>query len=150
MTTWFADLDAVRRAVGSAFGPSDPLTIDQRSIDDFAALTNDHQWVHVDVERATAGPYSGTIAHGFLTVSLITPLVRSLWDVCDQTSVNYGFDRVRLLAPVPSGAAVAARCEIAETREKPGGLLVRTDVTVSSSESAVCAAQWWVYYPEEK
>ena len=98
-------------AVGSDFGVSDWVTVDQDRIDAFADATGDHQWIHVDVERArTESPYRSTIAHGFLTLSLIPALSKANYRVDNaKMGINYGLNRVRFLAPVPAGSRVRVR-----------------------------------------
>jgi acyl dehydratase len=100
--------------VGREIAVSDWVTIDQQRIDQFAAATGDHQWIHVDAQRAAATPYGGTIAHGFLTLSLIAGLRMNCLQITDATmSVNYGLNRVRFPAPVPVGGRVRARFALA-------------------------------------
>lgn len=115
--------------VGRDFGTSAPVLVDQARIDHFAHCTGDNQWLHVDPERArTEGPFSTTIAHGMLTLSLV-PAAQFELNVFpkDATSIlNYGFDKVRFLAPVPSGTAVVLRVELVEVEVKqPGRYLLR-------------------------
>ncbi|MDM0033757.1 MaoC family dehydratase [Variovorax sp. J22P271] len=122
-------LAALKAHVGHDFGHSAPTLLDQRRIDSFAGCTGDSQWIHVDVDRArTQGPFGHTIAHGLLLLSLI-PAAHFELNVypADASGVlNYGFDRVRFLAPVPSGSYVRLQVELAEVSEKqPGQWLVR-------------------------
>ena len=126
-------VETLAEHVGHDFGLSTPIVLDQPRIDDFAQCTGDRQWIHVDVERArSAGPFGGTIAHGLLTLSLI-PAVQYELGVYppDAASVlNYGFEKVRFLAPVPAGKAIATRVELAAVEAKgPGRYLVRTTNT---------------------
>ncbi|GAA2749387.1 MaoC family dehydratase [Amnibacterium kyonggiense] len=103
-TTTLAELPGL---AGTEIGTSDWLEIDQARIDRFADATDDHQWIHVDPARAADGPFGGTIAHGFLTLSLFIPLWSGLLEVTDATTlVNYGLDRVRFTSPVPAGSRV--------------------------------------------
>ncbi|WP_370326764.1 MaoC family dehydratase [Euzebya sp.] len=112
-------------------GVTDWVTVDQDMIDLFADATRDHQWIHVDHEKATAGPFGQTIAHGFLTVSLLPELLSQLLEVPDtKMGVNYGMDRLRLTAPVPSGASIRARGKVLGVERKGEGLLVRTEMTI--------------------
>ncbi len=112
-------------------GVTDWVQIDQAMIEQFADATRDHQWIHVDHEKAAAGPFGGTIAHGFLTVSLLPELLGQLMTVeGSQMGVNYGMDRLRLTSPVPSGARIRARGRILETEPKGQGILVRTEMTI--------------------
>ncbi|MEV0546093.1 MaoC family dehydratase [Nocardia salmonicida] len=131
MTTDFADFDAVRAAVGTELGPSEWVTIDQRRIDLFAEATGDHQWIHVDAERAAAGAYGTTIAHGLLTLSLIVPMTQQIMSVsAANVGINYGFDRVRFLTPVPVDSRIRAHLTLAEVTEVPGGVQIHRHVTV--------------------
>jgi acyl dehydratase len=112
-------------------GASDWLQVTQEMIDGFADATLDHQWIHVDAQRAAEGPFGTTIAHGYLTLSLLPVLVGGLLEVPDATmGVNYGLDRLRLTSPVRSGERVRARAHLIETEPKGGGLLCRVEVTV--------------------
>ncbi len=131
MTTDFADFDAVRAAVGTELGPSEWVTIDQRRIDLFAEATGDHQWIHVDAERAAAGAYGATIAHGLLTLSLIVPMTQQIMSVsAAKVGINYGFDRVRFLTPVPVDSRIRAHLTLTEVTEVPGGVQIHRHVTV--------------------
>jgi acyl dehydratase len=112
-------------------GVSAWLEVTQTMIEGFADATLDHQWIHVDAERAAAGPFGTTIAHGYLTLSLLPVLVGGLLEVPDAAmGVNYGLDRLRLTAPVSSGARVRARAKLTDTEPKGGGLLCRVEVTI--------------------
>lgn len=94
-------------AEGDVLGTSDWIEIDQARIDGFADATGDHQWIHVDPERAAGGPFGATIAHGFLTLSLLPPLLNQLYRVDNvRMAVNYGLDKVRFMAPVPVGSRI--------------------------------------------
>ncbi|WP_194824839.1 MaoC family dehydratase [Nocardia sp. XZ_19_231] len=131
MTTDFADFDAVRAAVGTELGPSEWVTVDQRRIDLFAEATGDHQWIHVDAERAAAGTYGTTIAHGLLTLSLIVPMTQQIMSVsAAKVGINYGFDRVRFLTPVPVDSRIRAHLTLTEVTEVPGGVQIHRHVTV--------------------
>jgi acyl dehydratase len=112
-------------------GVTEWRTISQENIDMFADATDDHQWIHVDPERAAAGPFGTTIAHGYMTLALLPSLVSELLAVSDGVmGVNYGIDRLRLTAPVPSGSRVRAKGRVLDAGPKAGGLLYRVDVTV--------------------
>jgi acyl dehydratase len=122
------DLDA---AVGQTLGPSDWLTIDQQRIDLFAEATDDRQWIHVDPARAAAGPYGSTVAHGYLTLSLLPALVDDVLDYAGwPAKLNYGSDKVRFPAPVPVGSRLRASVEVAAVRDVPAGIQVVNRVTV--------------------
>lgn len=107
-------LERLQPLAGTEIGVSDWLTIDQDRIDGFANATQDHQWIHVDRDRAAQGPFGTTIAHGFLTLSLVVALTSDLEiDVGEpKMGINYGLDRVRFITPVPSGSRVRARVEL--------------------------------------
>ncbi len=115
-------LDALRAAVGATLGPSPWLSIDQARIDAFAAVTGDHQWIHVDPVRAKDTPFGSTIAHGYLTLSLCNYFLPQLLSVRGVSmGVNYGADRVRFPAPVRVGSRVRGRGEIVDCVDVPGG-----------------------------
>src|ERR1700739_4909083 len=118
----FADLDELRTAAGQVLGPSDWITVDQAQIDAFADATGDHQWIHVDPERAATGPFGTTIAHGFLTLSLMPVMLENLYRVDGvRMGVNYGLNKVRFPAPVPVDSRLRASAEIAEVGDVAGG-----------------------------
>ena len=123
-----AELDA---AAGQHLGHSSWLTIDQGRIDLFAEATGDHQWIHVDPERAASGPYGSTVAHGYLTLSLVPALVAEVLDYSGwPAKLNYGSDRVRFPAPVPVGSRVRAGVDMLAVLDVPAGVQVRSRVTV--------------------
>jgi acyl dehydratase len=141
----FNGVDELRAAVGSRLGVSDWMTVDQGRIDLFADATDDHQWIHVDEERAAAGPFGGTIAHGFLTLSLLPVLVGQVFTVeGTKMGVNYGLNRVRFTAPVPVGSKVRAAVELTDVSDVSGGVQLTTTVTVEieGSERPALVAQW--------
>ncbi|MFK8845718.1 MaoC family dehydratase [Streptomyces sp. Ac-502] len=140
----FGSLDALRNAVGEDLGTSDWLEIDQKRIDLFADATGDHQWIHVDPERAASGPFGTTIAHGYLTLALLPALVPQLLRVDNvKMGINYGVDKVRFPAPVPVGSRVRATARIAGVTEVSGGVQLATTVTVEreGGEKPVCVAE---------
>jgi acyl dehydratase len=141
----FNGVDELRAAVGSQLGVSDWVTIDQSHIDTFAEATGDHQWIHVDEERAKAGPFGSTIAHGFLTLSLLPVLVGQTYRI-DGTKmgVNYGLNKVRFTAPVPVGSKVRGNVELLDLADVTGGVQMTTKVTVelSGSERPALVAEW--------
>ena len=109
----FAGLAELANAVGAELGPTEWLEVDQRRVDQFADATDDHQWIHVDPDRAGEGPYGGTIAHGLLTLSLLPRLMHDLYRVDGVAmAINYGFNKVRFITPVPVGARVRAHSRI--------------------------------------
>src|SRR4029079_1758492 len=134
-----ASLDDIRARAGNEVGVSSWLTIDQARIDAFADATDDHQFIHVDPNAAASGPFGGTIAHGFLTLSLLSRMAAESMLVPDgvKMAVNYGFDRVRFLAPVRSGKRVRGRFTLDSIEEKaPGQWLLRHTVTVEIEDEA--------------
>jgi acyl dehydratase/putative sterol carrier protein len=113
------------------FGASKWVTVDQRQIDLFAEATGDHQWIHVDPEAAKAGPFGGTIAHGYLSLSLLPVLLSDVINVSDQRmGVNYGIDRVRFTSPVPSGSEVRAHARLLSAEPKGDGILYKVGVEI--------------------
>jgi acyl dehydratase len=140
----FSDLDELRAAVGSTLGPSDWIAVDQAQIDGFADATGDHQWIHVDPQRAAAGPFGATIAHGFLTLSLVPVLLQGLYKIENvKMAVNYGLNRVRFPAPVPVHSRLRASAEVAEVQEVQGGLqiVMKTTIEREGGEKPVCVAE---------
>lgn len=126
-----AALDALPALAGADLGTSGDRLVDQASIDAFAAITGDAQWIHTDPERASA--VGGTIAHGLLVLSFVAGFWGDLLEVPDATrALNYGLDRVRFLAPVPVDATVRMRASVAEVLERPDGVRVSLDVAVES------------------
>ena len=118
--------------VGKQLGPSDWMTVDQKMIDKFAEATGDHQWIHVDVERAKKEmPGGKTIAHGYLTLSLVPRLAATLMRVKKRSrGVNYGSNKVRFITPVQAGARIRLRQRIANVEEIPGGVRITSQMTV--------------------
>lgn len=142
--TIFHSLDELRAAVGREFGPSDWLEVDQKRIDLFADATGDHQWIHVDPERAARGPFGTTIAHGYLTLSLLplfTPQLIRVEGV--RMGVNYGANKVRFPAPVPVGSRLRATARIAGVADVTDGVQLTTVVTVEREGGGkpVCVAE---------
>ena len=128
-----ASLDEIRARVGSEIGASSWLTIDQARIDSFAEATDDRQFIHIDPAAAAQTPFGGTIAHGFLTLSLLSRMATDAMLVPEgvKMAVNYGFDRIRFIAPVRSGKRVRGRFTLDSVEEKaPGQWLLRHTVTV--------------------
>ena len=128
-----ATLEEIRSRTGQEIGVSEWITVHQSRIDAFAEATDDHQFIHVDPEAAARTPFGGTIAHGFLSLSLLSRMAYDVMLVPEglKMGVNYGFDRVRFLAPVRSGSRVRGRFVLEEASEKaPGQLLTRHSVTV--------------------
>ncbi|GGX95215.1 MaoC family dehydratase [Streptomyces minutiscleroticus] len=140
----FASADELKAAVGEPLGHSDWLEVDQKRIDLFADATGDHQWIHVDPEKAAAGPFGTTIAHGYLTLSLLPALVPQVMRVEGlKMGVNYGTNKVRFPAPVPVGSRVRATATLKEVAEAGGGVQVTAVVTVEreGGDKPVCVAE---------
>jgi acyl dehydratase len=131
MTRVFHTGDDLAAAVGTHLGYGDWLTVDQARIDTFAEATGDHQWIHVEPERAAAGPFGSTIAHGYLTLALVPRLLSAVVDYRGwSVKVNYGSDRVRFLSPVIVGSRIRAGAELLTVRPSASGLQVGLEVTV--------------------
>ena len=142
-----ATIADIQARVGSEVGMSSWLTIDQPRIDNFADTTEDRQFIHVDPAAAAQTPFGGTVAHGFLTLSLLSRMAADVMVIPDTTrmAVNYGLDRVRFIAPVPAGKRVRGRFVLDAVDEKaPGQLLVRHTVTVEIEDvdKPALTAQW--------
>jgi acyl dehydratase len=118
--------------IGQELGASDWMTIDQERVDKFADATGDHQWIHIDPEKANAGPFGGTIAHGYLTLSLVVTLGSEVpLDVgTPKMAINYGLEKVRFPAPVPVGSSIRARVKLLDVSEASGGLQVNRLITI--------------------
>jgi acyl dehydratase len=139
--------EELRAMVGEELGVSDWFAIDQQRVDAFADVTEDHQFIHVDPERARETPFGGTIAHGLLTLSLIVPLAIDFVPEIEgrQLVVNYGFDKVRFPAPVKVGARIRARVELTDVAErKPGQVIMKLAVTIEieGGEKPALIAEW--------
>jgi acyl dehydratase len=128
---------------GLTLGPSAWLPIDQQRVDAFADATDDHQWIHVDPVRAANGPYGGTVAHGWLTLSLMAPFTYELLPLQASAMVNYGVNRVRFPSPVPVGSRVRATFTIADIAPIDGGVQLTVAATVESegADKPACAAE---------
>ena len=128
----FDDVAALEAVISDEFGDWGPeFEVTQKVIDDFADLTGDHQWIHVDVERARNGPFGGTIAHGFLTLSLLPVLLDGALPVSGfANAINYGAEGLRFLAPVPAGSKIHARSRMVRADVKRSGTRVHTEVAV--------------------
>lgn len=133
---------ALLEAVGEKFGPTEWLTVEQARVDLFAEATGDHQWIHVDVERAKDGPFGGTIAHGYLTMSLVNHFLPDLIEVRGATmGVNIGADGLRFLAPVRVGSRIRATGELASAervRESAVQSTVRVTIEIEGEAKPAC------------
>jgi acyl dehydratase len=138
------DIDDLASLAGSHLGTSSWHVITQDQVDRFAEATGDQQWIHVDRRRASAGPFKGTIAHGYLTLSLGPALLDEVIDVVGATRViNYGLNKVRFPAPVMTGSRVRLGAELREVDEVPGGLQAALELTfvVEGLEKPACVAE---------
>ncbi len=138
------DIAGLAKLVGTHLGYTDWRDMSQERVNQFADATDDHQFIHVDPERAKATPFGGTIAHGFLSLALVAPVSQQLLHVSDaKMGVNYGLDRVRFPAPLPVGGEWRGGAEIAEVTEVPGGVQAKLLVTieVKGSEKPACVAE---------
>ena len=127
----FARLSDLAALVGQEFAHSDVLLVDQSRIDAFAEATEDRQWIHVDAARSASGPFGATIAHGFLTLSLLPPLMYSAFAIDDvRMGVNYGVNRVRFPAPVPAGSRISARFKLLAFEPIDGGAQLTIEATM--------------------
>lgn len=137
-------INAIADLFGQDLGYSDWLTVDQQRIDMFADATGDHQWIHTEPDRAKTGPFGTTIAHGYLTLSLVLPLLEELLNITRvSTKVNYGLNTVRFPAPVPAGSRVRLGARIAEIIEIKDGVQLVVDATVEieGGTKPACVAQ---------
>jgi acyl dehydratase len=140
----FGSVEEFAQAKGETFGPSDWVEVDQARIDRFAEATGDHQWIHVDPERAAAGPFGRTIAHGFLTLSLLPVLQSSLYTVENvRMGINYGLNKVRFTSPVPVGSRVRITVTLTDVRRGEGFVesTVSSVIEIEGSERPACVIE---------
>jgi acyl dehydratase len=142
-TTTLAELPGL---VGTELGTSDWVEVTQERVNLFADATDDHQWIHIDVDRAKReSPFGGPIAHGYLTLSMLVPLVAQVLTITDtRMGVNYGLNKVRFPAPVPVGSKVRARVTLKDVEQVAGGLQNTLVVTIEreGGDKPVCIAEW--------
>ena len=138
-------MTALNSLIGTELGPTGWIDVSQERIDAFAEATNDHQWIHVDRERAASGPFGSTIAHGYLTLSLVVPMLGEVLprDPDGKMTVNYGVNRVRFPAPVPSGSRIRGRFRVQSYEDSPAGGRATIEATIEcdATEKPVCAAE---------
>ena len=148
--TQIANIAALANYTGKEVGISDWLEVTQERIDQFAEATEDRQWIHLDRERAEReSPFKTTIAHGFLTLSLLSAIARTAISVGGvRMGINYGLNRVRFVSPVPAGAHIRGRFTLATVDEIKGGVQSTWNVTVEceGSDKPCCVAEWLVRY----
>ena len=147
------DLDGLRALVGQEVAASDWVLVAQDRIDAFADASGDHQWIHVDAERAAAeSPFGATVAHGFLTLSLLSALMRNAVSIGGlRMTINYGVNRVRFVAPVPAGARIRARVTLLSLTDVDQGAQAAWQVVVERehAEKPCLVAEWLLrYYPD--
>ncbi|MCZ4586365.1 MaoC family dehydratase [Rhodococcus opacus] len=144
MTTTFSSLDDIRVAVGTDLGSSRWFELTQDRINSFADTTEDRQWIHVDPERAAGGPFGTTVAHGFLTLSLVAAIIGDVIQTHWATAgINYGLNKVRFPAPAPVGSRVRGHIRLLEVTDISGGVQMISQVTIEreGSDRPVCVAE---------
>jgi acyl dehydratase len=130
------DIAGLRSSAGTHLGYTSWREMTQERVSEFADVTEDHNYIHVDPKRAAASPFGGTIAHGYLTLSLLAPVTQQLLQVTDaKTSINYGIDKLRFPAPLPVGAQWRGGAEIAEVTEIAGGVQIKVIATVEVKDA---------------
>jgi acyl dehydratase len=148
-TAVFSGIAQFAAAEGTVLGPTDWLLVDQARVDQFAEATDDHQWIHVDPQRAAHGPYGGTIAHGLLTLSLLPHFMHDLYRVENVAmAINYGFNKVRFITPVPVGSRLRALSKITSVTELAGGVqaTLTTTIEVEGSDKPAAVVESIVRY----
>jgi acyl dehydratase len=140
----FTTLDEIAAAAGEELGTSEWLTIEQDRVNQFADATGDHQWIHVDVERAADGPFGGTIAHGYLTLSLIPALGATVFSLdTPGAKLNYGVNKVRFPNPVRVGSRIRSTVSVGEVTDLPAGkqLTLKHVIEIEGQEKPACVAE---------
>lgn len=143
-TRTFTSVDELKAAIGEDLGSGEWLEITQERVDAFADATGDHQWIHVDPERAKDGPFGATIAHGYLTLSLLPLLAGDIFTVNGpKLVINYGLNKVRFPSPVKVGSRIRANAEIVSIDDSPAGvtMVVRSTVQIDGVEKPACVAE---------
>jgi acyl dehydratase len=144
MTTAVDTVADLKALVGTVLGSSEWVEVSQERINTFADAANDHQWIHTDPQRAKDGPFGGTIAQGYLTLSLLIPMWSEILVVRDvRTKVNYGLGKVRFPAPVPVGSRIRTTATLAAVEDIEGGVQLTVDAVIEreGSDKPVCVAQ---------
>ncbi len=147
--TVFASAEDLRAAVGRHLGYSDWLEVTQERVNQFADATDDHQWIHVDPERAAKGPFGRTIAHGYLTLALVSALLPRLIEVPDiSMAINYGTNKVRFPSPVSVGSLIHAKAQILSVDDVPGGVQVtfQTTIECEGADKPCCVVESIIRY----
>ncbi|MBF8192149.1 MaoC family dehydratase [Nonomuraea sp. K274] len=149
----FANVQELKAAVGETFGPTEWRTVTQEQVNLFADATDDHQWIHVDVERAKEGPFGGTIAHGYLSLALLPSFMFEMVEVQNVVmGVNYGLNKVRFPRPVPVGGRIRAAGSLTDVKGTPAGYLSNLKMTIEleGEKRPVCIAETLsLYVPAE-
>lgn len=151
MTHIYQGLDELEAAVGTHLGYSDWYTVTQDQVNLFADATEDHQWIHVDPERAKDGPFGAPIAHGYLTLALVPKLAWQVYDVAGlKMSINYGANKLRFPAPVTVGSRIRAGVELLEVTRGDAGAqaITRTTIEIDGSEKPACVVENIAVYAE--
>jgi len=147
----FESLDQFVAAKGEDLGHSEWHEISQEQVNAFADATGDHQWIHIDTERAAGGPFGTTIAHGYLTLSLLPIFMMEIFRIENLAmGINYGLDRVRFPAPVPVGSKIRARATLTDVRQTERGVLAYTEIVVEvegQTKAACIATSLSLYVP---
>ena len=144
MTTTVNGIEGLRALIGTPLDPSEWHLVTQEQVNQFADATGDHQWIHVDPERAKAGPFGGPIAHGYLTLSLASYLLPKVWRVEGfAMGVNYGLNKLRFPSPVPVGGRVRLNATLTDLKEVTGGVEATVDMSfeVEGKDKPACVAQ---------
>jgi acyl dehydratase len=144
MTTIIKDHEDLKAHVGQHLGYSDYMTVSQEQVQTFADATGDHQWIHLDVEKAKTGPFGQTIAHGYLTLSLAPVLMGSIWrHEGTKMGVNYGANKIRFMSPVPVGSKIRAGAKLIQVDDIAGGaqVVVETTFEVEGATKPSCVAE---------
>jgi acyl dehydratase len=146
----FESFTELAAAKGETIGQSDWVTITQKEVNLFADATSDHQWIHVDPERAAKGPFGTTIAHGFMTLSLLPRLMHDIYEVKGiKLAVNYGLNKVRFPAPVPVGSKIRAQSSLVDVDDLGNGAVqatLSTTIEIEGSAKPACVAESIVRY----
>ena len=149
----FTNLSELKAAKGEHLGYTGWREISQERVDAFADATDDHQWIHVDLDRAKESPFGGTIAHGYLTLSLLPSLLGELYRVDGlRMAINYGLNKVRFSRPVPVGSRVRAGAEIVDVKGTPSGTLanLRVTIEIEGADRPACVADTLtLFVPQE-
>jgi acyl dehydratase len=143
--TIYESVEEIQAALGDVVGPSRWFTLDQQRINDFGRISEDEQWIHTDPERAASGPFGTTVAHGYLTLSLVSPIVMEIFQVENlHSAINYGMNKVRFPAPVPAGSRVrgTAVIDACEPVGKALQITLTISITAEGATKPACVAEF--------